>query len=178
MKVLLQPEQLLCGVTKVAEDIGAVYGARPVTMIAIMTGSIVFMADLIRRLHMPLRVGVVQASSYRHGTTRGTLSVNAEMMPDITGHDVILVDDIFDTGHTLHEVVQLMSALAPSSIRTAVLLRKAGRSEVALVPDFIAFEIPNEFVVGYGLDYLDEFRNLPYLASLEDSDLKRFGETR
>src|SRR6185295_19202268 len=118
---------------------------------------------------MPLRVGVVQASSYRGGTSRGELAINAEMMPDICGRDVLLVDDIFDTGHTLEEVVRLMKELRPTSIRTAVLLLKVGRQEVAAQPDYVAFRIPDEFVVGYGLDYQDEYRNLSYIASLETS---------
>ena len=136
-----------------------------------MTGSVVLLADLIRLLDMPLRVGVVQASSYKDGTERGRLAMNAEMMLDIAARDVLLVDDIFDTGHTLVEVINLMREFHPRSIRSAVLLRKAGRTEVEYRPDYAAFEIPDEFVVGYGLDYRDEYRNLPYIAILEPGDL-------
>ena len=171
MKVLLDKEQLQNGVTKLAEEIRAEYGDNPLTIIAIMTGSVVLLADLIRKLEMPLRVGVVQTSSYR-GTQRGQLTINAEMMLDITGRDVLLIDDIFDTGHTLAEVIQLMQDLGPTSLKSAVLMRKTGRQEVRLKPDFVAFEIPDEFVVGYGLDFNDEYRNLPYLGVLEPSDLQ------
>ena len=94
------------------------------------------------------------------------------MMLDITGRDVLLVDDIFDTGHTLTEVMELMRGLNPTSLRSAVLLNKTGKQEVDWRPDFVAFDIPDEFVVGYGLDYNDQYRNLPFLACLEPSDLE------
>lgn len=172
MKILLDQSQLHAGVVRLASEIKATYGDHPLTIIGIMTGSVVLLADVIRQLDMPLRVGVVQTSSYR-GTERGPLTINSEMMLDITGRDVLLVDDIFDTGHTLAEVIDLMREMGPSSLRSAVLLRKSGRQLVHLRPDFVAFEIPDEFVVGYGLDYNDEYRNLPYLACLESSDLQQ-----
>ena len=93
-------------------------------------------------------------------------------MPGIANHDVLILDDIFDTGHTLVELISLMEKLGPKSIRTAVLLRKVGQQEVDLEPNFVGFDIPNEFVVGYGLDYQDEYRNLPYVACLEPKDLR------
>lgn len=158
------------GVKKLAGEIGRQFGERPLTIIGILTGSVVFLADLIRLLEMPLRVGVVQASSYR-GTVRGPITINAALMPDIRDHEVLLVDDIYDTGHTLVHVIELMRQLRPTSVRSAVLLRKRGRQEVECEPDFSAFEIPNEFVVGYGLDFHDKFRNLPYLAALDPEDL-------
>ena len=129
------------------------------------------LADVIRKLEMPLRVGVVQTSSYS-GTERGALTINAEMMLDITNRDVLLVDDIFDTGHTLTEVIGLMNDLGPASVKSAVMLVKTGKQEVELRPDFVAFNIPDEFVIGYGLDYNDEYRNLPYLAALEEADIQ------
>lgn len=170
MKVLLSEERLRSGVQSMAASINAYYENRPLTIIGVMTGSIVMMADLIRLLEMPLRVGVVQTSSYQ-GTQRGKLHINSDLMPDIQGRDVLLVDDIFDTGHTLVEVIRLMQELRPTSVRTAVLLRKTGRQEVDLKPDIAGFEIPDQFVVGYGLDYMDEYRNLPYVAYLEEEDL-------
>jgi hypoxanthine phosphoribosyltransferase len=117
-------------------------------------------------------VGVLQASSYRGATTtRGELMINADMMLDVRGCDVLLVDDIFDTGHTLECVTQKMQDFGPASVRSAVLLRKKTRQEVNYNPDFVAFDIPDEFVVGYGLDYENMYRNLPYLAALEPADL-------
>jgi hypoxanthine phosphoribosyltransferase len=172
VKILISEDDVRTAVADLARRLNEDYDRRPLTIIAVMTGSIVLMADLIRLLKMPLRVGVVQASSYRSGTTRGALTINDEMMPDIRGRDVLLVDDIFDTGHTLVEVVGRMRNLSPTSLRTAVLLLKEGRQEVELRPDYVAFTIPDQFVVGYGLDYRDEYRNLSYIAALEPEDIE------
>ena len=154
-----------------AAEISHAYGANPLTVIAVMTGSVVLLADLIRLLGMPLRVGVLQASSYKGGMARGELVINADLMPDVAGRDVLLIDDIFDTGHTLAKVVERVRELGPASVRSGVLLRKTGRQEVEYQPDFVAFEIPDDFVVGYGLDYRDAYRNLPYIATLEEHDI-------
>ena len=172
MKKLLDEQQLAEGVSQLAEKINSVYGTSPLTVIGLMTGSIILLADVVRLLQMPLRVGVVQTRSYV-GTERRGIRINSEMMPDIHGREVLLIDDIFDTGHTLTEVTQLMQQLAPVSVRSAVLLRKSGRCEVDLSPDFVAFDIPDEFVVGYGLDYEDEYRNLPFVAALEEADIEQ-----
>ncbi len=171
MKILLTEEQIDEGVSRLAGKIVDVYGKQPLTIIGIMTGSIMLLADLIRVLDMPLRVGVIQTSSYREGTRRGDLVINSSMMPDILGRDVLLIDDIFDTGHTLTSVLRKVEELGPRSIRSAVLLRKSGRQEVDIRPDFVTFEIPDEFVIGYGLDYCDEYRHLPFIGTLEDGDL-------
>ena len=171
MKVLLDEDQVRDGVGRMAGRIRERFENRPLTIVGILTGSVVLLADLIRLLDMPLRVGVVQASSYRGGTERGKLVINADLMLDITGRDVLLVDDIFDTGHTLVEVIALMQELGPKSVHSAVLLRKQGRQQVEQGPDFAAFEIPDEFVVGYGLDYQDAYRNLPFVAALEPDDV-------
>lgn len=170
MKTLLNEKQLNDGVQQLADQINAAYGDASLTIVGVLTGSVVLMADLIRKLKMPLRVGVVQTSSYQ-GTERGKLSINSDMMLDIANRDVLLIDDIFDTGHTLQEVRELMNSLGPTSLKSAVLLCKTGRQEVDWRPEFVAFDIPDEFVVGYGLDYNDEYRNLPFLACLEDADI-------
>lgn len=172
MKILLSDDQLRDGVVKMSQDITECYQDRPLTILGVLTGSVVLLADMIRQLDMPLRVGVVMASSYRGATTtRGPLVINADLMPDITGRDVLIVDDIFDTGNTLLELLNLMSGLGPTSVKTAVLLRKRGRQEVDIEPDFVGFDIPDEFVVGYGLDYHDAYRNLPYVAALEPAEI-------
>ena len=170
MRTLLDEAQLNSGVEKLANSINESYGDNPLTIVGVLTGSVVLMADLIRKLKMPLRVGVVQTSSYQ-GTERGALTINSDMMLDITGRDVLLIDDIFDTGHTLQEVRDLMQKLDPTSLKSAVLLCKTGQQQVDWMPEFVAFDIPDEFVVGYGLDYNDEYRNLPFLAVLEPEDL-------
>lgn len=172
MRTLLNESELNEGVEKLAQEIDAFYGNRPLTVIAIMTGSLVLFADLIRRLSMPQRVGVIRASSYRGGTTSGELKVDAAMMIDVTGRDVLLVDDIFDTGKTLDCLSGMMKEFGAVSVRTAVLLRKHRDHAVVMRPDFVAFKIPDEFVVGYGLDYLDMYRNLPYLAILEPAEIE------
>jgi len=172
MRTLLSKEEVEQGVSNMAREIVETYGDKPLTIVGVLTGSVVLLADMIRKLSMPLRVGVVQASSYRGAIRRGPLVINSDLMPDIANQDVLVLDDIFDTGHTLVELLSLMDTLGPTSIRTAVLLRKFGQQEVELQPDFVGFDIPNEFVVGYGLDYRDEFRNLPYVAYLEPDDLR------
>jgi hypoxanthine phosphoribosyltransferase len=115
----------------------------------------------------------VQARSYRNGTRPGPLVLNTDLLSDgIRGRDVLLVDDIFDTGHTLWELFPQIDELGPASLKSAVLLLKQGQCEVDMKPDFVGFEVPNEFVVGYGLDYNDQYRNLPYVAVLEPADRK------
>ncbi|MFV1967370.1 MAG: hypoxanthine phosphoribosyltransferase [Pirellulaceae bacterium] len=170
MKTRLSEDQLQEGVKRLAREIRETCGDSPLTIVGVLTGSVVLLADLIRQLDMPLRVGVIQASSYRNGTRPGDLIINSEMMLDVAQRDLLLVDDIFDTGNTLVEVIAALQAFKPNSIRSAVLLRKAGRQQVDMAPDFVGFEIPDEYVVGYGLDYADHFRNLPYLAALEPAD--------
>lgn len=174
MRTLLTEQQLREGVERLAREIDNHYADQPLTIVAVMTGSLVLFADLIRMLSMPLRVGVVQASSYRGGTQAGELTVDKRMMIDVQGRDVMLVDDIFDTGRTLQRLMDEVSEMGATSVRSAVLLQKQRQHDVVLRPDFVAFEIPDEFVVGYGLDFQDHFRNLPYLGVLEDCDFEPF----
>jgi hypoxanthine phosphoribosyltransferase len=172
VKTLLNETQIAEGVERLAGEIKQRYSHGSLTIVGVLTGSVVLLADLIRRIDLPLRVGVIQTRSYRGGATRpGELAIDDSMLPDIRDRDVLLVDDIFDTGHTLDGLVKSMRLLEPRSLHTAVLLRKQGRQEVELVPDFVVFEIPDAFVVGYGLDCQDAYRNLPYLAVLEEDDL-------
>jgi hypoxanthine phosphoribosyltransferase len=172
VKQLLSQEELNRGVARLAEEITDCYGQEPLTIVGVLTGSIVLLADLIRLLNMPLRLGLVQASSYRGETTEpGELKIHAEMLPEIADRHVLVVDDIFDTGYTLREMLLQVIRLHPRSIRSAVLLSKEGRCQVDIRPDFVGFDIPDQFVIGYGLDYNDLYRNLPYLAVLESQDL-------
>jgi len=171
MRTLLSEQELRNGVRQMAGEVNRAYANRPLTIVGVMTGCIVLLADMIRLLEMPLRVGVVQASSYRDDTTAGELIINSDLMLDISDRDVLVIDDIFDTGRTMVKLLQMMEDLGPTSIRTGVLLLKKGRQEVEHVPDFVAFDIPDEFVVGYGLDYRDEYRNLPFVAALEEDEI-------
>ena len=171
MKQLLSEEQLREGVARLAREIKRDYGRERLTIVGILTGSLVLLADLIRQLDMPIRLGLVEASSYRGPNTEpGELSINANLLSEIRGCDVLLVDDIFDTGHTLVKVTSQLNEMGPASIRSLVLLRKAERCEVSLTPDYVGFDIADVFVVGYGLDYNDQHRNLPYVAALDVED--------
>ncbi|HEX3869566.1 MAG TPA: hypoxanthine phosphoribosyltransferase [Pirellulales bacterium] len=173
MKVLLSEAELREGVTRLAREINESYHDRALTIVGVLTGSIVLVADLIRQVTIPLRVGVLQARSYRGtATLPGELTINADLMPDIKARHVLVVDDIFDTGKTLLRLMDQLKGMGPASVRSAVLLRKQGRQCVEMQPDHVVFEIPDAFVVGYGLDYQDEYRNLPHLAALESSDLE------
>ena len=168
MKILLSEAQLNARVRELGRQIEADYQGRPLTIVAVLTGSLVLLADLIRQIHLPLRVALLQASSYKGATTTaGALVINESFDPDVVGRDVLLLDDILDTGHTLATLVQHVTDRGAASVRTAVLLRKVGRQEVRLEPDYCGFEIPDAFVVGYGLDYDDDYRHLPYVAVLD-----------
>jgi hypoxanthine phosphoribosyltransferase len=172
MKRLLDEQAIQGAVDRLAQQLAADYAGRPLTVLGVLTGSIIFLSDVIRRIDLPLRVGLIQASSYRgKATTPGELSVNASLVPDIAGRHVVLLDDIFDTGRTLARLMETISGMGPASLKSAVLLWKEGRQEVEITPDYHGFRIPDVFVVGYGLDYNDEYRHLPYLAALEEADL-------
>tara|TARA_R110002095_G_scaffold84679_3_gene73631 strand:+ start:1308 stop:1829 length:522 start_codon:yes stop_codon:yes gene_type:complete len=172
VKVLIDQQQISSRVMTLGRELANEYQHRPLTIIGILAGSLVLLADLIRAIDVPHQVGLIQASSYRGKTTTpGSLHVNLDFLPDITGRDVLLVDDIFDTGKTMQGVLAQISALQPSSLKSAVLLWKEEASEVELTPDFHCFKIPNHFVVGYGLDFNNEYRHLPFIASLEPTDL-------
>ena len=170
MDILLSEAQIQERVRQLGRRIEAEYHGRPLTIVAVLTGSLVFLADLIRQIELPLRVALLQASSYKGAvSTAGPLLLNEAFVPDVAGRDVLLLDDILDTGHTLSALVRQMNERGARSVRTVVLLRKIGRQEVNLEPDYCGFTIPDAFVVGYGLDYADDYRHLPYVAILPGS---------
>jgi hypoxanthine phosphoribosyltransferase len=172
MRTLLTAEQLAAGIARLAAEVRADVAREPLTVVGVLTGSIMLAADLLRHLDIPTRVGMVWASSYRGTATRpGPLDLRLDSLPEIGGHDVLVVDDIFDSGRTLDALVAELRLRGAARVRSLVLLRKTGRAEVALVPDFVGFDIPNEFVVGYGLDFDGGFRHLPYVAALDPEDL-------
>lgn len=173
MQVLLSAEQIQHRVAEMARQIADDYREQPVTIVGVLTGSLVFLADLIRRLDLRLKIGLLQASSYRGATTTaGELRFSSESLPDLRGRHILLLDDILDTGHTLSKTVEYLRRHEPLSVRVAVLVRKRGRQEVAFEPDYTGFDIPNAFVVGYGLDYNDEYRHLPFIAILDGEEGK------
>jgi hypoxanthine phosphoribosyltransferase len=170
MQTLIPAERIQQRVAELAQQIADDYHGRPLTIVGVLTGSLMFLADLVRHLDLPLRLGFIQASSYRGATTRaGQLHVQPELLPDVRGRHVLLLDDILDTGQTLHQLTQHLHGLEVASLRVAVLLRKRGRQRLPVEPDYCGFDIPDQFVVGYGLDYDDEYRHLPYVAVLEES---------
>ena len=172
MRLLLTSDQLAARIARLAEEVGVDVARRPLTVVGVLTGSIVLVSDLMRRLEGPVRVAMVWASSYRGAcTTPGRLDLRLDLLPDLTGHDVLLVDDIFDTGRTLEALLVELRRRGAERVRSLVLLRKAGRSEVAIEPDFVGFDIPDVFVVGYGLDHDGAWRHLPHVAALEPADI-------
>jgi hypoxanthine phosphoribosyltransferase len=163
--ILITEAQIQERVRQLGRQIEADYHGKPLTIVAVLTGSLILLADLIRQIHLPLRVALLQASSYKGArVTAAPLVVNETFVPDVAGRDVLLLDDILDTGHTLATLVRRMSERDARSVRTAVLLRKVGRQQVHLEPDYCGFTIPDAFVVGYGLDYNDDYRHLPHVA--------------
>jgi len=167
MKTLIPAEAIRQRVAELAAQIEAYYQGRPLVIVGVLTGCLVFLADLIRQINLPLRIHLIQASSYRgEATFPAELVLCLEGLPDLQGREVLLVDDILDTGHTLSRIVAELWRREPASVRVTVLLRKRGRQSVPLEPDYVGFEIPDEFVVGYGLDYNDEYRQLPFIGVL------------
>ncbi len=173
LKTLLSTDEIHAGVARLAGEIRDQYAGQSLTVVGVMSGSLVFLADLIRHIREPLRVGVIQARSYRgSATVPGPLEVRTDLLPDIRDRHVLLVDDIFDTGRTLQRLMSSLRELQPASLRAAVLLSKPARHEVETRPDFTVFEIEDVFAVGYGMDYRDAYRNLPHIAALEPEEIQ------
>ena len=172
MQPLLSPAQISERVAELGGQLARDYADRPLTVVGVLSGSVIFLADLIRRIDVPHQIGFVEASSYRGETTTGAqLTVSVDRLPEIAGRDVLLIDDILDTGRTLSALHDLIAARHPASLRTAVLLWKEGRQVVDFLPDYHAFRIPDAFVVGYGLDYNNDYRHRPDIVILEPHDL-------
>lgn len=167
MEILIPADRIQHRVGELARQITVDYRDRPVTIVGVLTGSLMFLADLVRHLDLPVRIGLIQASSYRGAVTApGKLYVQPELVPDVRDRHVLLLDDILDTGQTLSHLANHIRGLGAASLRVAVLLRKRGRQKVPIEPDYCGFDIPDAFVVGYGLDFNDEHRQLPYVAVL------------
>lgn len=153
---------------KLGADISEAYGDEEITVIAIINGAILFTADLLRQIPNSIRLDCIRISSYRNDTrSRGKPHLLNNLTLDITGRHVLLIDDILDTGKTLSFVVDLIKKQDPASVRTCVLLDKKGRREVEFEADFVGFQIPDRFVVGYGLDFAERYRNLPNIGILK-----------
>ncbi|MDC0175713.1 hypoxanthine phosphoribosyltransferase [Planctomycetaceae bacterium] len=172
MKVLIEAEKIREAVDQLGRRLATDYAGKQLTVVGVLTGSVMLLADLVRAMNLPLKISLIRASSYRGTATQaGKLEVDQRLIEDITGRDVVLVDDIFDSGRTLETLLETLRGHKPASLSSAVLLWKTGRQEVEVEPDYHCFRIPDVFVVGYGLDYDGDYRYLPYIAGLEDSEL-------
>ena len=167
-EILVSEAQIKRRLATLAAEIDKTYAGQELTVIAIINGALLFTADLIRLINRPVRLDCVRVSSYRNSTTAVTEpQLRSNLTLDIQNRHVLLIDDILDTGKTLAMVVDLISAMKPASVRTCVLLDKRGRREVPFEADFTGFEIPDRFVVGYGLDFAERYRNLPCIGVLK-----------
>jgi hypoxanthine phosphoribosyltransferase len=167
MQILISSTQIRERVEDLAAEIGTDIAGKKVTVVGVLTGSLVFLADLIRRMNQPLQVALIEASSYRGtATTAGELVINDGLLTDIRGRHILLMDDILDTGNTVSKIVTHLMNKGAASVKTCVLLRKIGRQQVEFEPDYVGFSIPDKFVIGYGLDFNDEYRHLPFIAVL------------
>jgi hypoxanthine phosphoribosyltransferase len=164
--VLLTEAQIRRRVGELARAITGDYAGKDLTLVALLTGTVVFLAVLVRRLPVPLRLDFMGVSSYGSGTTARKLVFTKELALEVRDRDVLLVDDILDTGRTLSAVTGKLAGLGPRSVRICVLLDKPSRRVVDLGADYVGFKVPDVFVVGYGLDYAERYRNLPFLGVL------------
>jgi len=151
-----------------AEITKAYQDADELTVIAIVNGALLFAADLLRHIDIPLRFDCMRVSSYRDDTKPVQEPEVIDMLRlDLQDRHILIIDDILDTGHTFQRVVEEIRRLNPATVRFGVLLEKEGRREVEAVPDFVGFSIPDEFVVGYGLDFAERYRQLPCIGVLK-----------
>ena len=169
-RIMLTEEQLRTRVKEVALVVDKDYvGKRPL-VVGILKGSIIFYADFIRFLTMPIELDFMVVSSYGSGTvSSGKLNIKKDLDRDVSGRDVIIVEDIIDSGFTLANLKALLLERGAKSVRIATLLNKAARREYDVVPDYNCFDIEDEFVIGYGLDYNEQYRSLPYIGILKRS---------
>ena len=167
-RVLFTEEQLQARVAEIAAQIDRDYAGKQPLLVSVLRGSFVFMADLVRRITLPCTVDFMAVSSYGSGTTSsGQVKIVKDLSEQIEGKDVIVVEDLLDSGNTLSSLLKLLEARHPASIRLCTLLDKPERRTKPVAVQYSGFTIPDEFVVGYGLDYDEKYRNLPYIGILK-----------
>jgi hypoxanthine phosphoribosyltransferase len=164
--ILITEEQLAARVAELSREIQRDFRGRDLVVVALLTGTVMFLADLMRHLELPLRLDFIGVSSYGAGTQSGELVLTKELRLDVTRRDVLLVDDILDTGRTMSRVLAKLAQLKPRCVKTCVLLDKPARRTEDVEADYVGFTIPNQFVVGYGLDFAERYRNLPFVGVL------------
>lgn len=164
--VLLGEAQIAARVRSLARQVTRDFAKREMVVVSLLNGTVMFLADLIRHIPLPMRLDFVGVSSYGSGTESRALVFTKELRLDVRGRDVLLVDDILDTGKTMSGVLAKLRQLKPRCIRVCVLLDKPARRTERIRADYVGFRIPDEFVVGYGLDFAERYRNLPFIAVL------------
>jgi hypoxanthine phosphoribosyltransferase len=172
-RVLIGEEQLARRIRQMSREIERDFTGREMVVVSLLTGTVMFLADLIRNLSLPLHLDFMGVSSYGAGTESGELVFTKELRLSVRGRDVLLVDDILDTGKTLSRVLAKLRALKPRRIKTCVLLNKAARRVERVKAHYVGFEIPDLFVVGYGLDFAERYRNLPFVGVLHPQVYKQ-----
>src|SRR6188768_437628 len=168
-QVLLTEEQIASRVAELGARITADYQGRPVTLVSVLKGSLPFMADLMRAIDLPLRIDLMEVSSYGGATTEssGLVRILKDLSASIAGEDVLIVEDIIDTGLTLNYLIRYLRGKNPATLRICTLLDKPARRLVEIPVDYIGFQIPDQFVIGYGLDFGEVYRNLRYVGVLK-----------
>ncbi len=165
--VLIDEKQIATRVSELAADIERDFIERDLLVVALLTGTVPFLADLIRNITLPLRLDFMGVSSYGNNTAPGELVFTKELKLEAKNRDVLIVDDILDTGKTLRAVMDKLDALQPRSLRTCVMLEKKSRRSENITANYVGFDVPDAFVVGYGLDYAEKYRNLPFIGVLK-----------
>ena len=168
IRVLIKEEDIEKRVREIADQINADYAGKTVTLICILKGSVFFTCELAKRLTIPVRLDFMSVSSYGSGTTSsGRVRIVKDLDESVEDKDIIVIEDIIDSGNTLSYLLNLLKSRGPRSIKLCTLLDKPDRRVVDVDVDYTCFEIPDEFVVGYGLDYDQKYRNLPYVGVVE-----------
>lgn len=169
-RILFSAQELADRTRIMAQEISRDYAGKEPLLISVLRGSFIFMADLVRQITLPCTVDFMAVSSYGKSTvSSGAVQITKDLSEDIVGKDLIIVEDILDSGNTLHYLMKTLTARNPASIRLCTLLDKPDRRKIPVHVDYRGFEIPDEFVVGYGLDYAERYRNLPYIGILKPS---------
>lgn len=170
-RVIITEEEIKEAIKKAGKQIDEIYDGNPILLVSILKGAFVFMADLCRAVTVPSEIGFMCAKSYYSGTvSTGVVKITMDLDQDISKYHVVIVEDIIDTGRTLNDVVNMLKARNPLSMRVVTLLDKPSRRVVDFNADISLFTIPDYFVIGYGLDFDEHYRNLPYIAEYQAKD--------
>ncbi len=169
-KILITEEELSNIVKRLGEKISEDYKDKDLLLVSVLKGSVIFMADLMRAITIPCNIDFMAVSSYGSGTkSSGVVKIIKDLDKSIEGKDLLIVEDILDSGNTLYYLKEILSARKPNSIKICTLVDKPERREADIVADYIGDSVPNEFIVGYGLDYDEYYRNLPFIGVLKES---------